>query len=254
MLIPGSRMAQNQMLSELTVRQRPEEVSHNLLGQRLGRKGQETRERILKAALSLLRTCPLDEQITLSGVAREAAVGMTTLYLYFADLGALVLAVLRRVMDSADNAFVDRLRTRWPDDRLEECCIDFLRAHYQFWREHARVLHMRNSFADADDDRFIEYRNRVSYPLIGMLVRQMDGNPHAGVAGDPESRELRAVMLATVLLTGFERIATVITTTYFHDSVQEQGVKDEAAHVDRMLLAEARLISLGIRDMRAMAD
>ncbi|WP_174275208.1 TetR/AcrR family transcriptional regulator [Sphingomonas bacterium] len=229
-------------------------MSHNLLGQRLGRKGQETRERILRAALCLLGKPQQDAPITLSGVAREASVGMTTLYLYFPDLGALVLAALRRVMDSADDAFIDRLRGRWPDERLEESCLDFLRAHYRFWRRHARILHMRNNFADEDDARFVEYRNRMSFPLIGLLARQMDGNPRAGVDGDPGSREQRAVFLATVLLTGFERLATVITTTYFRETVQEQGVEDEAGHVDRMLCAQARLIALGIRDIRATAD
>ena len=62
------------------------------------------------------------------------------------------------------------------------------------------------------------------------------------------------MLLATVLLTGFERLATVITTTYFRESVQEQGVEDEAGHVDRMLCAQARLIALGIRDIRAAAE
>jgi AcrR family transcriptional regulator len=235
------------------VKPRLHEVSHNLLGQRLGRKGQETRERILQAALQLFDR-PQDTQLTLSAVARTASVGMTTLYLYFPDLGDLVLAALTRVMDSADDAYLDRLRTRWPDDRLEECCLDFLRAHYRFWCDHARILHMRNSFADADDVRFVEYRDRESYPLIGMLVRQMDGDPRAGVVGDPNSREQRAVLLATVLLSGFERLATVINSNYFHHSVQGVGVKDEAGHVDRMLCAEARLIMLGIRDMRTTAD
>ena len=240
------------MLSETRAKPRLQEVSHNLLGQRLGRKGQETRERILQAALCLLDKPQQDAPITLSGVAREASVGMTTLYLYFPDLGDLVLAALRRVMDTADEAFVDRLRIRWPDERLEDCCVDFLRAHYRFWRQHARILHMRNSFADTNDVRFIEYRNRMSFPLIGLLARQMDGDPRAGVDGDPDSREQRAVLLATVLLTGFERLATVITTTFFHDSVLEQGVEDEAGHVDRMLCTQARLIALGIRDVRTV--
>ncbi len=116
------------------------QAGYNLLGQRLGRKGQETRERILVTALRLIEASSKDAPVTLSSVAREAAVGMTTLYLYFPNLGDLVLAVLTRVMDCADSAFVDRLRARWPDDSLEASARGFLRAHYQFWRRHSRSI------------------------------------------------------------------------------------------------------------------
>ncbi|WP_217429572.1 TetR/AcrR family transcriptional regulator [Sphingomonas bacterium] len=231
------------MLIESLPKPRPQEVSHNLLGQRLGRKGLETRERILRAALCLLDKPQQDAPITLSSVAREASVGMTTLYLYFPDLGDLVLAALNRVMEAADEAFLDRLRIRWPDEHLDEHCRDFLRAHYLFWHRHARILHLRNSFADAGDQRFVDYRNRVSYPLSHLLLRQTDS-----VSADASADNL---LLATVMLTGFERLATVITTANFHASMKDQGVSDESAHIDRLLCAEARLITLGIRDARA---
>lgn len=230
------------MLTDAGTEPRAPEVSHNLLGQRLGRKGQGTRERIVQAALCLLDGPQHDAPITLSGVAREAGVGVTTLYLYFPDLGDLVLAALGRVMDTAGEAFLDRLRVRWPDERLEACALDFLRAHFEFWRRHARILHMRNSFADTGDLRFLDYRNRVSVPLIGLLVWQMDGDPVT---------DSRASLLASVMLTGFERVATVLTTAKFHASMQRQGVADEPGHVDRLLCAEARMIALALRDARS---
>lgn len=60
-------------------------LSHNQLGQRIGRKGRDTRGRIIAAAERLLadRAGP---PITLSAVAREASLGMTSLYSYFKDL------------------------------------------------------------------------------------------------------------------------------------------------------------------------
>ena len=231
------------MLSETRAELRHQPVSHNLLGQRLGRKGQETRERILGAALRLLDRPRQDSPVTLSGIAREASVGMTTLYLYFPDLGALVLAALDRVMETAGDAFVDRLRPRWPDERLEEHACDFLHAHLRFWRRHAHILHMRNSLADASDMRFLDYRDRASYPLIGLLVRQMDG--------DPEAKDSDLSLLASVVLIGFERLATVITAVTFQASLEKQGFEDEPNHVARLLSAEARMIALTIRDARA---
>ena len=229
------------MLSEISTMPRPQAVSHNILGQRLGRKGQATRERILRAALTLLDTSQ-EAPITLTGVVREASVGMSTLYLYFPDLGALVLAALLQVMDRTDDAFVDRLRQRWPDDRLEESCLDFLRAHFGFWQEHARVLHMRNSLADARDMRFVDHRNRVSYPLIGLLARQMDA--------DPDDYDAPGWHLATVMLTAIERVATVMTRP---DPLlgHPHSVSLSAENDDNRLRAQSRLMALGIRDARA---
>lgn len=218
-------------------------VSHNLVGQRLGRKGQETRERIVRAALGLLEK-PGGAPVTLAAVAREAAVGTTTLYLYFPDLGELVLAALGRVMAAADTAFVDRLRARWPDEMLDESGLDFVRAHARFWQEHARILHLRNSFADAGDDRFLAYRNDVSRPLIDLLVWQMDGDP-----ADPRSDD---ALFATVLLTGCERLATVVTNENWAATTRSIGV-EEHRYVGELLVAEARLITLAIGERRRIA-
>jgi AcrR family transcriptional regulator len=218
---------------------------YNLLGQRLGRKGQETRERILVTALRLIEASCKDAPVTLSSVAREAAVGMTTLYLYFPNLGDLVLAVLTRVMDGADSAFVDRLRARWSDDALQVDTQGFLHAHYQFWRRHSRVLHLRNSFEDAGDARFLQYRNRVSLPLIELLILQM-----GGVA---EQLNTPAGNCATVLLTGFERLAAITTNPIFHTNLRDIGIDRVQGYIDDLLNAEAELIALAVRHHRDAA-
>lgn len=217
---------------------------YNLQGQRLGRKGQETRERILVAALRLIETSP-DSMITLSAVAREISVRMPNLYLYFPDLGELVLACLIRVMDSADEAYMDRLRSRWPEDALELHVLGFLRAHFQFWQQHTRILHMRNSFADVGDSRFVKYRRTTSAPLIELVIQQMDGRP--------EERDTRRADLATVILAGFERLATVVTAPSFHGAAEVAGIVDEDLYVERLLAAEAELITPAIRHQRALA-
>ena len=141
------------------------EVSHNLHGQRLGRKGYETRERILATA-ELMIESSRDSQITLSAIAREASVGLATFYLYFPDLGELILAVLGRVMDSSGAAYKDQLRTRWPEESLAACCKEFLHAHHRFWVRHSQLLQLRNGYADRGDLRFVDYQRSVYKPLI----------------------------------------------------------------------------------------
>lgn len=221
-------------------RPRPE-VSHNLFGQRLGRKGQETRERILTAALRLIESSQ-GLPPTLSAVAREASVGMTTLYLYFPDLGDLMLAVLTRVANCEDAAFEDQLRTRWPDETLRACCLSFLRAYYEFWARHAQVLCMRNHYADAGDHRFLEYRTRATRPLIRALIRQMDS--------DTEDRNSSCGGMATILMISFERLAIIINSPSFFSAIKDDGIFDGAGFTERLILSEAEIMALVIRQQR----
>jgi AcrR family transcriptional regulator len=221
------------------------QAGYNLLGQRLGRKGQETRERILVTALRLIEASSKDAPVTLTSVAREASVGMTTLYLYFPNLGDLVLAVLSRVMDYADSAFVDRLRAGWPDDGLEVSVQGFIHAHYQFWRRHSRILHLRNSFEDAGDERFLRYRNGVSRPLIELLILQMEGPPE--LLNSPTGN------CAIVLVTGFERLATITTNPIFKENLRDLGTTEVQPYIDDLLNAEAEVIALAVRHHRDLA-
>ena len=217
------------------------DVSHNLVGQRLGRKGQNTRERILAALLRLLEE-PGGSPITLTAVAREAAVGIATLYLYFPDMGELLIAALRRVMGAAEETFIHRLRRYWPDETLADECQAFVREHYQFWRRYAGLLHMRNSFADACDLRVLAYRTEATSPIIGLLMMQM-GQP-AGTLDMP------CAHLATVVLTGFERVATVVTNPHFHITSKTHGDREEADYIANLIAAEGRLVEFAIRHQR----
>ena len=232
---PGSNWA---VVRTASPRIETESLSHNLLGQRLGRKGRDTRERILAATEHLLAGPP-ETAISLSAVAREASLGMTTLYLYFNDLTELLLAVLDPIMASAEESYVGHLRTRWPDDRLGEHCLKFVEAYHDFWVRYSRILHLRNSFADNNDERMRRHRLSASQPLIKLLVQQM--------GCDPEIVPSPASGLATVLFTGIERMITVTTDANFRRLM----TVDPAPQAQSILLAEARLLELGIRDGRA---
>jgi AcrR family transcriptional regulator len=216
-----------------------ESVSHNLLGQRLGRKGRDTRERILAATEKLLAGPP-GTQISLSAVAREASLGMTTLYLYFGDLIELLLAVLEGIMATAEDSYVGHLRERWPDETLGEQCLKFVDAYHAFWVRHSRILHLRNAYSD--DPRMREQRMALSGPMVALLSHQMD-------AADPADINTPAAYMATVLLTGVERLITVTT-----DATFVSMVPDPTPRVREFMRAEARLLELAIADARAAAD
>lgn len=217
-----------------------EEVSHNAAGQRLGRKGQETRERILAAALRLFED-PLAPPVTLTSVAREASISLTNFYLYFPDFVDLVLALLDRVMTDSQADYIDVMRIRWSDDDLSGRCLLFLEEHYQFWRRHTRLLHLRNTLSESDT-RVMEYRQRAIQPILQFLAMQMDHGTGQGFT---------CADLAMVLLIGFERTATIVTAPKFEVLAQEQSDLANGRIVDRLIRGEARILELAIRDCRA---
>ncbi|MCJ2188426.1 TetR/AcrR family transcriptional regulator [Novosphingobium beihaiensis] len=213
-------------------------ISHNLNGQKLGRKGRVTRERILAAAIELIDSP--EEPVTLSSVARRASLGMTSLYNYFTDLTELLLAVLEPVMATAETSYLTVLRERWPDDDLFECCYRFVRAYHDFWLRHSRLLHMRNALADQRDQRMLAHRIDSTRPVIGLLVSQMDGETR------PESAD---TAMATMVMIGIERSITVATDRELRRQV---GMGPEVSE-DRFLVPGARLMELAVRDGRAGA-
>jgi len=214
-------------------------VSHNLAGQRLGRKGRDTRERILAATMELLEADD-GEAISLSAVARRASLGMTSLYNYFTDLTELLLALLEPVSASAEAAYLGRLRMRWDDADLGERCLDFIRAYHHFWARNSRLLHLRNAMADQRDRRMMVHRVESTQPVIDLLVRQMSGL--AATPGTPETA------MATMAMIGIERSITIATDRTLPAMMDWQ---DFARDEERFLEPGARLLELAIRDTRA---
>jgi AcrR family transcriptional regulator len=216
--------------------------SHNQMGQRLGRKGLETRDRIISAMLSLLSE-PDNQPVTLTTIAKAADVHLTNLYRYFPDLGSLLLAALDRLMASADAVFLNKLRNRWSDETLFEDALEFLQAHFSFWQNNARLLHLRNSLADNSDLRVVAHRNTTSKPAILQLARQLSAKPDSLIS--PNNH-----LTAIVLHAGIERLATVLTNPLLAPYLEDTGGRNEGAHSKDLICAEAEILSVTVREKR----
>ncbi len=218
-------------------RSHPVGLSHNLNGQRLGRKGRDTRDRIIAGAQALL-AAEGSEPITLSAVAREVGLGMSSLYNYFTDLQELLLAVLEPVSIEAETAYISHLRSYWPDDALYDHCLKFVADFYTFWQRNTRILHLRNAMADHQDARMSQHRVELATPVIRAMVLQMEHDPDA--LGSP------AFGMATVLFAGIERIVNLATDFEMRSLL----LGNFAQNIENYLKSEARLLELGIRDFR----
>ncbi|MDE2339992.1 MAG: TetR/AcrR family transcriptional regulator [Alphaproteobacteria bacterium] len=215
-------------------------LSHNLNGQRLGRKGRDTRERILGVTKELVATAD-HSQISLSAIARGAGMGMTSLYVYFSDLTEVLLAVLAPVMAEAEDAYIHQIREHWADDTLYDDCLAFVTAFHAFWQRHSKILHLRNTMADQKDKRMVAERIASARIVMWLLVEQM--------GHDPNAHGTAAVAMATVLYTGIERVITIATDTTLGPGMPSSFTPDVAHFIE----CEARLLELGIREYRGMA-
>ena len=213
------------------------DVSHNLAGQKLGRKGRVTRERILAAALELIEDNE-DEAFTLGGVARRAGLGMSSLYNYFSDQTELLLAVLEPVMATAEDAYMAQVRDLWPDLELAKHTRRFVEAYHAFWARHSGLLHLRNTLADQLDVRMMLHRIDSTRPLMRLLVRQMSGGAEPG---QPE------INMASVLMTGIERSVTLATDKRLPKLTGLAFDGDETRYNE----SSARLLEMAIRDLRS---
>jgi AcrR family transcriptional regulator len=213
------------------------EISHNLAGQRLGRKGRDTRDRILAAAAELIEEAG-EGAISLSAVARRASLGMTSLYNYFADFTELLIAVLEPVMASAEDAYLARLRPRWSDAELGARCLEFVSAYHGFWARNSRLLHLRNAISDRLDPRLMRHRIGSTQPIVDLLVQQMGGD-----ATLPNSNP---VTLATMAMIAIERSITISTDHELSSLTDWFYGQDDV----RFVAPGARLLELAIREAR----
>ncbi len=102
---------------------------------------------------------------------------------------------------------------------------------------------MRNSFADARDMRFVSYRQEMTQPVLVQLVRQMGVEPGGD---DPLFDDCAAVMV-----TGLERMATVLTHSDFAMLTGVEGAEEHNRRVEQLARAEALVIEMTMRALRA---
>lgn len=214
-------------------------IDTNLQGQRLGRKGRITRQRIIEAAQAIIDDPEEDEAFSLSAVARRAELRQSSIYNYFPDLTDLFLTVLEPVMGEADKAYRSQLSEHWPDEELDERCSLFVHSFHDFWKRHSRVLHLRNALSDQHDPRVMHNRIYAARQVIMKLGRQM---------GAPETRTTGPEFdLASTLYTGMERVVTIATD----ETLKAIYPKDVKPRFEgKTIKQQARLLKLAIRDER----
>ena len=211
----------------------------NLAGQRLGRKGRETRHRLVQTAERLLKEAP-ETPLSLTAIAKDSGVGLTTVYEYFGDLGEIVLALLEPIRAEM-TAVIELLERPWPEGDEQAHALAFVEAHLRYTHRHASTLRLRNILADAGDQRFQRQRAQFASPIIAGLTRKIRHS--RGTA----ARQLKhSAALGTTLTLAIERAATVATQNVYPQLIAEaSGFAFEGQPE-----ALAELITLAIKGKR----
>lgn len=197
----------------------------NKAGQKLGRKGLETRARLLAATRALLERAP-QTKLNPSKIAREADLASQTFYLYFADVEEALLILCADAAEDIEPAVAafNRAGTSGDTDSVHE----FVQAYYEFWDRHRAIFALRNYYSDNGEPRFLELRTACSMPVIRAITNRLQVS--GGIAPS------QALARAVVIFSAVDRMAARAHVT----ATADPGILSNAD----LMRAEADVLSL----------
>lgn len=178
-------------------------VTTNKLGQALGRKGLETRQRLMEAGRKVLKSNSPVEMTSVS-IAKKAKSSAATFYIYFKDVRELLLA-----LSEAAEADMDVVHTvldePWDLSRLDlDHSSRVVQAYISVWDKHRDVLRHRNLEADRGDAEFEDIRLRTTVRIIKRFTEHI----YAGYLPDSGLTKRDAWAEASALVAAMERLGS----------------------------------------------
>jgi len=198
------------------------EAEHrNQNGQAIGRKGRETRNRLIEATVALLATTRLRD-LRVADIARDAGTSPATFYVYFPDVSDAVLAALGEVPQS-DPEILSLVRGDWSAGDAVARAMAVVKRYLAHWLEHNALYRVRNLAADEGDQRFIDVRTNGITPLMTAIRDALERAQRA----DWIPAYLDPMMTAGVLLAMLERLAA--TQIHYNHSAEDRSSMLHAA-------------------------
>ena len=141
------------------------EAATNKQGQALGEKGAATKQRLLEAARSLLKTqSPM--QLTTVAIAKKAKTSSATFYMHFDDVKDIMYALAQAAGEDTAEIYAV-LDEPWDASKVEVArARRFVDAVCAAWERHRAVLSYMNLEADRCDSRFVQLRASYFHPIV----------------------------------------------------------------------------------------
>jgi AcrR family transcriptional regulator len=171
--------------------------AQNLYGQSMGRKGTQTRERLIRATIELLEKRPLRD-VVVSDIATLAGTSSSSFYIYFADVTSAALAAAQGV-EQITPEIEALLGSAWTRADAQDKAGALVESYVNFSSQHHAILRIRNLSADEGDKRFEDVRHRA----VSRIHELLEARIAAAKNGlDPSSG-------ASAVLALMERIAAI---------------------------------------------
>jgi AcrR family transcriptional regulator len=171
--------------------------AQNLYGQAMGRKGTQTRERLIRATIELLEKRPLRD-VVVSDIATLAGTSSSSFYIYFADVSSAALAAAEGV-EQITPEIEALLASSWTRADAQDKAGALVESYVNLASQHHAILRIRNLSADEGDKRFEDVRHRA----VSRIHELLEARIAAAKNGlDPSSG-------ASAVLALMERIAAI---------------------------------------------
>lgn len=193
----------------------------NKSGQALGRKGSDTRRRLLASARALLdRTA----RLTAAAISREADVSSPTFYLYFENIPDIQLCLSDEAGEDMAE-ILEILSLPWAPDMVSARSEQLVRAFYDHWDRYRPVLSTRNHQSDLGNVAFDQSRRRAAMPVIHALSQRIRESHGADRVSDRD-----ALARSVIVYAAMERLAArgSARTLQPGDLSEEELIRGEA--------------------------
>lgn len=204
-----------------TTRQRS--VGYNQHGQKIGSKGERTRQALIDATVDLLETHGLRD-VSVADVARAAKTSPATFYVYFPGVPEVVLAALASASQTSPEIEA-LIACDWLTPGAMAKAAVFVDAYCELWNRHRTVFRVRNMAAEEGDERFYRARMEAARPIMVALASQVQRAQAAGLV--PAHLKPRSCV-GTILMM-LERLAAIGPLTQEDDDISYDSLRAAAA-------------------------
>lgn len=194
----------------------------------MGRKGAESRTRLIEAARELLSNVPF-QKLTASVIARAAGLASQTFYLYFRDVDELLLHLCAHAAEDMQDV-IDAIDVSGDAGSLVDHAEGFVTTFYHYWDRQRPVLNIRNFLADHGHEAFEAMRNKASVPIVEKIAARI-----AAAHSDESLTRKDALARAIIIFSAIERMAARYSV------IEADGAEINGADLKR---AEAHILSL----------
>jgi AcrR family transcriptional regulator len=203
---------------------------YNHYGQKIGSKGERTRQVLIDATVELLESHGLRD-VSVADVARAAQTSPATFYVYFRGVPEVVLAALEGASQTSPE--IEALfALDWQEEGAINPARRFVDTYCAMWNRNRTIFRVRNMAAEEGDERFYRARMEAAAPVMTALTAQVQRAQLAGLMPP----QLKPRSCAGTILMMLERLAAIGPITEEHDDISYDTLRAAASHSVALML------------------